>query len=91
MSIAGLDAGASNEARSRRATVVATAVVGVCGTVVEAGFARSTCCGTGGAIAFGAAVAATAATTATTATRTATGALAAIALRSLLLTIAQPR
>jgi protein-S-isoprenylcysteine O-methyltransferase Ste14 len=71
--------------------VVATAIVGVCGTFVEAGFACDSCRSAGGAVAFAASLSATTATTTTTATRTAAGALTAIALGSLLLTVAQPR
>ena len=73
------------------ARIVAAAFVKVGGTFVEAGIARSACCCTGGAIAFAVSLAATTTTTATTTTRPATGALTAIALRSLLLTVAQSR
>jgi len=74
-----------------RLLVVATAIVGIGGTFVEASFAGNARRGAGGAKSFGTAFAAPATTTATTATRSATGALTAIALGSLLLTVAQSR
>jgi len=75
--------------RGEASIVAATRIVATCNTraVVEVAFAGSTC-GGAGTIAFATTLTATATTTAP-ATRSASGALAAIALGTLLLTVAR--